>query len=80
MLKKMLLVSIILIIMLSLFGCQTFDGVGRAVQGMGRDISWLSKQRMAYYNSEDQIYYSEIGGEKAYYQKVDDSYVRLAMR
>ncbi|MBN1816027.1 MAG: hypothetical protein JW828_01615 [Sedimentisphaerales bacterium] len=65
----------------SLCGCQTVDGVGQAVQGIGRDICWLSKQRMSFYSAEeDPLYYSEIGGRRVYYRKVDGEYVTVAMQ
>ena len=81
--KKILLAGILLAMVLSICGCQTVDGVGQAFQGMGRDICWLSRQRMAvsFYNiDEDPLYYSEVGGQRAYFRKVDGQYVQVAMQ
>ena len=70
----------LIVALASICGCSMVDGVGQAVQGLGRDICWLSKQRVSITDSDSEIYVSEVGGEKAYFQKVDGQYVRVAMR
>ena len=80
---RVLLVLILVMMLISLCGCQTVDGVGQAVQGMGRDICWLGRQRVSVTfqdYAEEPLYYSEIGGQRAYFRKVDGQYVQIAMQ
>ncbi|HEV56045.1 MAG TPA: hypothetical protein ENN87_00925 [Phycisphaerales bacterium] len=80
---RILLVIAVVMMLVSLCGCQTVDGVGHAVQGMGRDICWLGQQRVSvtfHHAEQEPLYYSEIGGQTAYFRKVDGQYVQVAMQ
>jgi predicted small secreted protein len=78
MIRKSVMILILAAMMICLTACQTMNGMGSAVQGFGRDISWVAKQRIAVYSTEP-TYYSEIGGDRIYFKKIDDRYVRVAM-
>jgi len=82
---RIVIVIAVVMVLVSLCGCQTVQGVGQAVQGMGRDICWLGQQRVGvtfYHVESDQepLYYSEIGDRRAYFRKVDGQYVQVAMQ
>lgn len=78
MVRKGLQLILLLTIAMVLCSCQTMNGMGSAVQGFGRDISWVAKQRVSITTAEP-TYYSEIGGDRIYLKKVDDRFVRVAM-
>ena len=78
MVRKGLQLILLLGMAMVLCSCSSVNGVGSAVQGFGRDISWVAKQRMAITTAEP-TYYSEIGGDRIYFKKVDDRFVRVAM-
>jgi len=82
MIRKALVLVAAGALVLLLSGCQSMDGVGKAVQGMGQDLCRLSNHRVVVYKQADQnpLYYSEIGGERAYFRRVNDQYVRVAVR
>lgn len=79
MIRKGLQAILFLAMAMVLTSCSTVNGVGTAVQGFGRDISWVAKQRVTITTAEP-TYYSEIGGDRIYFKKVDDRFVRVAMR
>ncbi len=78
MIRKALNAILLLVMATILCSCSTMNGMGSAVQGFGRDISWVAKQRVSITTAEP-TYYSEIGGDKIYFKKVDDRFVRVAM-
>lgn len=85
MLKTLLLTGIVTICAVFITGCQTVEGIGLAVQGLGKDISWMSKQRVIIYSVDEtqqseQLYYSQIGGKKALFRKVGDQYELVALK
>ncbi len=78
MIRKCLQAILLMAMTLVLTSCSTVNGVGSAFQGFGRDISWVAKQRVSVTTAEP-TYYSEIGGDRIYFKKVDDRFVRVAM-
>lgn len=78
MIRKVLHAILLLVMTAVLCSCSTMNGMGTAVQGFGRDISWVAKQRVSISTAEPK-YYSEIGGDRIYFKKVDDRFVRVAM-
>ena len=102
--RATLLITLTAIIILMLCGgCNSINGIGLAVQGLGSDvrelgmnISWLGQQRVdrslgRYIGDnlgsdqsgghDDVLYYSEVGGEKAYYRMLEDGqFTRVALK
>ena len=76
---RILLLCIIVMLLTTLCGCQTIGGVGMAFKGMGEDLQWLGQQRVHVYHEgqQDVLYYSEVGGEKAYFKKIGEQYVQV---
>ena len=79
MIRKGLHAILLLAMAALLCSCSTMNGMGTAVQGFGRDLSWVAKQRVSITTAEP-TYYSEIGGDRIHFKKVDDRFVRVAMR
>lgn len=78
MVRKGLQLIVLLAMAMVLCSCSSVNGVGSAFQGFGRDISWVAKQRVSITTAEP-TYYSEIGGDRIHFKKVDDRFVRVAM-
>lgn len=76
---RILILCIIVMLLTTLCGCQTIGGVGMAFKGMGEDLQWLGQQRVHVYHEgqQDVLYYSEVGGEKAYFKKIGEQYVQV---
>ena len=78
---RLLLLCILVMLLTTICGCQTIGGVGMAFKGMGEDLQWLGQQRVSVHSEaqsqQDVLYYSEVGGEKAYFKKIGEQYVQV---
>ena len=69
MLKKITLMTLVVVLMLALAGCQTVRGVGCLIKGAGQDLAWAGEQMT--YLGQGQLYYAEVGGKRVYFRKID---------
>ena len=67
--RKITLITVAVLLVGVLTGCQAVNAVGCVIRGAGNDLVWAGEQ--VAYLGKGQLYYAEIGGKRIYFRKVN---------